>query len=160
LAFLAVFISVLATLIINTIVEKGPIIFLRVAEARHGEIDGVVHPYGNLPPDSQLFLNYSRIEELYGRKFNLGPRHYLWAVYTAEQTCGVYDTNNPKSRHEWRNSFDSKLGLPQRKDVSQINFDQRNAGDLILFKTELEREMELGRDYQSPPMGFGECYIR
>jgi hypothetical protein len=46
LAFLSCFIAVLSTLVINTVIEKGPIIFLRIAEANHGEIDGVVYPYG------------------------------------------------------------------------------------------------------------------
>ena len=46
LAFSSVFLVVLFSLVINTVVEKGPIIFLRLAEGYHGEIDGVVTPAG------------------------------------------------------------------------------------------------------------------
>ena len=46
LAFCSVYIVVLFVLLINTIISKGPIIFLRLAEASEGEIDGVVSsPY-------------------------------------------------------------------------------------------------------------------
>jgi hypothetical protein len=39
-----VFIVVLFSLVINTIVARGPIIFLKMAEASNGEIDGVITP--------------------------------------------------------------------------------------------------------------------
>ena len=42
LAFCSVFIVVAFTLIVNTIVAKGPIIFLKIAEGNEGEIDGVI----------------------------------------------------------------------------------------------------------------------
>lgn len=42
LAFCSVFIVVSFTLIVNTIIAKGPIIFLKVAEGDEGEIDGVI----------------------------------------------------------------------------------------------------------------------
>ena len=44
LALCSVFIVVLFSLVINTIVARGPIIFLKMAEANNGEIDGVVTP--------------------------------------------------------------------------------------------------------------------
>jgi hypothetical protein len=51
LALCSVFIVVLFSLVINTIVAKGPIIFLKMAEADNGEIDGFVSP---TPPNSAL----------------------------------------------------------------------------------------------------------
>ena len=44
LALSSVLIVVLFSLVINTIVARGPIIFLKMAEANNGEIDGVVSP--------------------------------------------------------------------------------------------------------------------
>jgi len=40
-AFLSVFIVVFAILVINTVIAKGPIIFLTMAEGDEGEIDGI-----------------------------------------------------------------------------------------------------------------------
>ena len=40
LAFCSVFIAVLATLVVNTVISKGPIIFLTLSQADTGEIDG------------------------------------------------------------------------------------------------------------------------
>ena len=42
LALCSVFIVVIFSLVINTIVARGPIIFLRLAEANQGEIDGII----------------------------------------------------------------------------------------------------------------------
>lgn len=44
LALCSVFIVVLFSLVINTIVARGPIIFLKMAEANQSEIDGTVTP--------------------------------------------------------------------------------------------------------------------
>jgi len=43
LAFCSVFIVVIFTLIINTIVDKGPIIFLKMAEGNQGQYDGEIY---------------------------------------------------------------------------------------------------------------------
>ena len=73
-AFASVFVVVLSVLVINTIVEKGPVIFLRLAEHHHGEIDGYVTPKGS---DMHLarpnpFLNYSRVVAAYGEtRYNI-----------------------------------------------------------------------------------------
>jgi hypothetical protein len=67
LAFCSVFIVVLFTLVINTIVAKGPIIFLKMAEASEGEIDGYVTPsITSTGSEESYFLNYTRVNELYG----------------------------------------------------------------------------------------------
>lgn len=71
LAFCSVFVVVLFSLVINTVVEKGPVIFLRLAESYHGEIDGVVTPTGHVEIEGkkhEIFLNYTRYYELYQEK--------------------------------------------------------------------------------------------
>jgi hypothetical protein len=39
-----VFVVVLATLLINTVIEMGPIIFLKLAEIDAGQIDAIITP--------------------------------------------------------------------------------------------------------------------
>ena len=46
LAFTSVFIVVLSSLVINTIIQKGPLVFLSLAEQAKGEIDAYLLPYG------------------------------------------------------------------------------------------------------------------
>ena len=82
LAFCSVFVVVLSTLVVNTIINKGPIIFLKLAQEDAGEFDGVFSPGGGYhqnmnswSPDNMAFmLNYTRIQELPGNDFNLAPR--------------------------------------------------------------------------------------
>ena len=44
LAFSAVLIVVLSTLLVNTIVSKGPLVFLNLAEAETGQFDAMIVP--------------------------------------------------------------------------------------------------------------------
>jgi hypothetical protein len=56
LAFCSIFTVVLSTLIINTVVSMGPIVFLRLAENKVGEYDAVFEPN-----DGNLFWNYTKV---------------------------------------------------------------------------------------------------
>lgn len=44
LSFCSVFIVVWSALVINTLVEKGPVIFLKLAESINGQYDGMIYP--------------------------------------------------------------------------------------------------------------------
>jgi len=44
LSFCSVFIVVWSALVINTLVERGPIVFLKLAESLQGQYDGIVYP--------------------------------------------------------------------------------------------------------------------
>jgi len=44
LSFCSVFIVVWSAIVINTLVEKGPIIFLKLAEGQKGQYDGIIYP--------------------------------------------------------------------------------------------------------------------
>ena len=63
-------IVVWAALIINTIVEKGPIIFLKLAEGEAGQYDGIVYPTKSssqeigFSNDKGVFINYTRAQEV------------------------------------------------------------------------------------------------
>jgi hypothetical protein len=64
LAFCSVFTIVLSTLIVTSIIGKGPVIFLKMAEANNGEIDAVITPAGitaDDPHKNEIFLNYTKI---------------------------------------------------------------------------------------------------
>ena len=81
LAFCSVFVVVLSTLVVNTIINKGPIIFLKLAQEDVGEFDGVFSPgsgysasMNNWSPQGAWMLNYTHIQELPDNDFNLAPR--------------------------------------------------------------------------------------
>jgi hypothetical protein len=56
-------------LVINTIIQKGPIVFLSLAEQKWGQVDSKVFPYGRAKYEGgtkTLYLNMSRVDELLG----------------------------------------------------------------------------------------------
>ena len=70
---------------INTIVDKGPIIFLKLAESTRGEYDGIILPntyggdYGldstsDYENYSGTFIDYTRVMNITKSKYNLAPR--------------------------------------------------------------------------------------
>ncbi len=62
---------------INTLVERGPITFLKLVESLEGEIDGVITATeidGRYYASAGNTLNLTRIEELYSGKYRLSPR--------------------------------------------------------------------------------------
>ncbi len=75
------FTIVLATLIVVSIIVKGPVIFLKLCQTNYGEIDAFITPAGtgNIYPYNQVsFLNYSVIEEVVGKSsFNISPRKII-----------------------------------------------------------------------------------
>jgi len=58
LAFLSVFLVVSSTLIINQVITKGSIIFLKIAESTHGEIDAFVTPVADIMGKTQEGIPY------------------------------------------------------------------------------------------------------
>ena len=82
LAFCSVFVVVLSTLVVNTVISKGPIIFLKLAQADVGEFDGVFYHGGGYHSDMNTWsnwnemLNYTQVKELYADEYNLAPRFH------------------------------------------------------------------------------------
>ena len=88
LAFCSVFIVVLSTLIINTIIGFGPIIFLRLGEQKVGQYDAIFLPlgteysdyntYDNSNTTNTTFLNFTSVSlhnnATQNPTFNLAPR--------------------------------------------------------------------------------------
>ena len=87
MAFCAVFLAVNLTLVLNSILEIGPVIFLRWTEWYHGEVDGYVIPSGEElvnETSREFFLNYTRVTELYNETYNLTPRKILGSSVITE----------------------------------------------------------------------------
>ena len=73
LAFCSVFLVVVSTLVINQIISKGSIIFLKIGESSHGEIDAFITPVAEVVKetlekieyDSPALLNYTAVNNYY-----------------------------------------------------------------------------------------------
>ena len=90
LAFCSVFIVVLSTLVVNTVVDQGPIIFVNLAQGDSGEMDvwysGLTFNGGweyedgemNLVNSRDHLLNYTQVTNLYDNKYNLAPRSHFF----------------------------------------------------------------------------------
>ena len=79
LAFCSVFVVVLSVIVVNSVCAKGPLIFLRLAEASSGAYDGVFSHVGNhmhyLDTNTNELKNYTKFRELYNDEWNISPRH-------------------------------------------------------------------------------------
>ena len=73
LAFCSVFLVVVSTLVINQIISKGSIIFLKIGESSHGEIDAFITPVAEVVRetldrveyDVAALLNYTAVTDYY-----------------------------------------------------------------------------------------------
>lgn len=77
----SVLICVLSTLVINTVVSQGPIIFVSLAQIDSGEMDvsysaetRYENDNLNLITPYRTFMNYTQVKELYAEEYNLSPR--------------------------------------------------------------------------------------
>ena len=89
LAFCSVFVVVLSTLVVNTVIAKGPIIFLSLNQAGTGEFDAYFEPIDKNnsltfgPNDfelSDIFFNYTHFQYLWGDRYNIAPRYHYGGV--------------------------------------------------------------------------------
>ena len=94
LAFCSVFIVVLTTLIVTTVVVQGPLIFVNLVQVDTGEIDAWYSAQNccsgettSCPQEMNNFIdqargfNYTQIKALYSNEFNLSPRMHLETAY-------------------------------------------------------------------------------
>ena len=117
LAFCSVFFIVLATLIVATIIAKGPVVFLKLSQDQVGEIDIFVTPGGL----TSLYPYYSN--------------HFINATAVRHRLDNGTETSFAWSpRKVFPGIYFKKDGLYQY-------------GNLFLINTDEERAMSLGRDY-------------
>ncbi|CAI2362787.1 unnamed protein product [Moneuplotes crassus] len=129
---LSIFIVVLMCLVVNSVIDKAPIIFLRLAEKNSGEIDAFITPsrgvktVGKGQDSRQVMatLNYTAVmEEL--PDINFTPRNLL---RTDLQKIG---TNRPP----------------------ELNH------NVMFMDTDRERQISLGRNYKFPKLKKDECVM-
>jgi hypothetical protein len=59
LSFFSVFLVVWSSLVINTMIDKGPIIFMQLAEAENGQYDGILKHSRRNDYENKAFLDYT-----------------------------------------------------------------------------------------------------
>lgn len=127
----------MSTLVINQIISKGSIIFLKIGESSHGEIDAYISPVADVVMqtldkteyDMPALLNYTAVEEYYTetdpkvlQKVLLSPRKVFSGVkMVSERNSGHYKSK--KSKLEWYSTFDKATNLPHRGDAYHVEFE-------------------------------------
>ena len=110
LAFCSVFLVVVSTLVINQIISKGSIIFLKIGESSHGEIDAFITPTADMVKetlekieyDMPALLNYTAVNDYYSvtdpkvlKKMLLSPRKIFSGVkMLSETSSGLYEAES------------------------------------------------------------------
>ena len=86
LALCSVMIVVLSTLVVNTVISKGPIIFMKLAQAESGEIDCMYTPKNDKHDNSNYFwndiwsLNYTQALQVldeHNVEHHISPRYQM-----------------------------------------------------------------------------------
>jgi hypothetical protein len=172
IAFCSVFLVVCSTLIINQIISKGNIIFLKISESTHGEIDAVVTPSADIMArtldgieyESPALLNLTAVQHHYNLtehslrdELLLSPRKIFPSTKVVKESkAGIYNDSSTIQMERWHSTFDPKYNLPLRRDAYGIKF-ANNLDDyaIVTFKTERERSIELGRKYHYPELDVG-----
>lgn len=138
------------TLIINTVIDKGPIIFLRLAEGNVGETDAIIESSYNteFTDISIQYVNLTQIDKLYPDKYGLSPRKEVYIDYYVPKTISLA-------------SISPETGLPTYVYVQRLTFDFTDGGSkkLITQDTEQEKSIKAGKGWSKSKLGLGECYI-
>lgn len=176
LAFCSVFLVVCSTLIINQIISKGNIIFLKISESTHGEIDAFVTPAANIAGKTldgieyeiPALLNLTALNSYYQREdptvfkdLLVTPRKVFSSTKVLKESkVGIYNETSSIQMDRWHATFSKEYNLPIRKDAYSIKF-ANNLDDytIVAFKTQREKEIQIGRSYEYDPMPVGACKL-
>ena len=107
LAFCSVFIVVLATLMVTTIVAQGPLIFVNLVQVDTGEMDvfyvaqnrcwdNYSASFAHCPVQMNQYVdeargfNLTQIWELYGDEFNFAPRMHIQTKTATKEDVQIY----------------------------------------------------------------------
>lgn len=110
LAFCSVFLVIVSTLVVNQIISKGSIIFLKIGESTHGEIDAFITPSADLVKktldqveyDVPALFNYTALDD-YFENYNpeaidrilIAPRKIFTGVkMLSEEDSQLYDSTS------------------------------------------------------------------
>ncbi|CDW84878.1 family protein [Stylonychia lemnae] len=167
LAFCSVFIVVMFSLVVNTLVQRGPIIFLKVVEGTEGEIDGVIsgsngehskQAFSTMSDDNML--NYTRVmEALATDDYRLSPRKTFCGskIGSDQNNKNIIDHEDESEMAKWRAQYDPSTNMPSRDQAYSPNVQTLQPACLMLWDTKLEQKNEIGRLYEFEPMKYGEC---
>jgi hypothetical protein len=132
LAFGSVLVVVFSILVVNTLVEMGPLVFLSLGEKHEGQIDAILSPNNNGVYSNDDYLHYMNEGQFYNYtqvydefpKFNLAPRKQF------------ADPDNCVWHH------------------GECDYER-----ITLIQTEREKEIALGVGYPYQPLGANECLV-
>lgn len=174
LSFCSVLIVVWSALVINTLVEKGPVIFLKLAEGDEGQYDGLIYPtrdfdgMASYTNKDGIFVNYTQVLAVVGDKYNLAPRkQFCKSAVGSKRDRAMrerYDDEYNKARKEkeeasYRTTSDGKNTVPTRSAVYDLELASSVPACAMFLDTQRERDIDLGRRYQFEPLNEGECII-
>lgn len=73
MALSTIYLIVLSTLIVRSLIDKGPVIFLNLSQINNGEIDVYLSP-----KDPQMFVNFTAIKNVIkNESFKVSPRKVM-----------------------------------------------------------------------------------
>lgn len=176
LAFCSVFLVVCSTLVINQIISKGNIIFLKISESTHGEIDAFVTPAADIVGKTidgiqyeiPALLNltafntyYEKVDPTVLDDLLLAPRKVFSSTKVLKESkVGIYNETSSIQMERWHASFNPEYNLPSRRDAYSVKFTS-NLDDytIVAFKTDREKEIQVGRKYEFDSMDVGDCKL-
>lgn len=160
-AFLAVFICVLSSLLIDVLAKKGSLIYLRMNEEL--PVDAHIMPsFRNRDRGEgadNFHLNFTRVMEQNIDAKTIGrmvPRHTLHGVHTLRARETPWREHDG-GFHAFEARFDPETGLPTREDVyANLKHDFELTVDLVFIDFAREKEEDLVASFEFIPP-FGHC---
>ena len=138
-------------------IDLGPIIFVGLSQTKTGEIDAwysvdsSVDTSMNAMTDESNFMNYTQVNKLYGKEYNLAPRVHF-------ENFNVYGKENHKTL-----SMSSTVGNSSEDWLDNIKKDDEIvvlSVDTGVYFLDLQREAEInvGTSWQTD-LADDECMI-
>jgi hypothetical protein len=110
-----------------------------------------------------LFLNQTRIDELYGReRFLLSPRKYIYeARAVLDGASGAFDPEDLQSRKAYLAQLDRTSKIPSRAFMynTKLNFERGVETMVLTMDSAREKDQEIGRNYTYGTIPHGQCFI-
>ena len=128
---------------------------------------GIIYPTNNFQGlngynnDQGIFVNYTKVEESVGTKYNISPRKQFCDAKVASdfgEKRAKYDSEYMKE-YEKQNfvNVSSKWTMPKRENIPTLFFNYSSC--LMLIDTDREKEIGLGASYNFAKLDVGECFI-
>jgi hypothetical protein len=147
-----------------------------MGESTHGEIDAFItpaadlirHTLDNVEYDMPAQLNYTAFNDYFENydpvsldRLLVSPRKIFTGVkMISESDSGLYDSSSSHQMDNWHKNLDKETGLPHRGDAYHVKFPSTtDDSSLVAFKTEHERDIQIGREYNFEPLEIGECRV-